>query len=111
MSGNLFKDRNWLLPPNYLNSDNKNAMGIASPKPPIKEEPKIGEQSIISPKAEGSVDGDHTVPSARIRTRKIGIANTKTNYKRKHHPSQNAKAPSKMPSNSELSKAPKLTKA
>ena len=34
MSGNLFKDRNWLLPPNYLNNDNKNATGITSPKPP-----------------------------------------------------------------------------
>ena len=50
MSGDLFEDRNWLLPPNYLNNDNKNATGIASPKPPIKEEPRIGEQSIISPK-------------------------------------------------------------
>ena len=54
MSGNLFKDRNWLLPPNYLNNDSKNATGITSPKPPIKEEPKIGEQSNISPKAEKS---------------------------------------------------------
>ena len=52
MSGNLFKDRNWLLLPNYLNDDSKNATGITSPKPSIKEEPKIGEQSIISPKAE-----------------------------------------------------------
>ena len=34
MSGNLFKDRNWLVPPNYLNNDNKNATGIARPKPP-----------------------------------------------------------------------------
>ena len=49
---NLFEDRNWLLPPNYLNNDNKSATGIASPKPPIKEESEIGEQSIISPKAE-----------------------------------------------------------
>ena len=30
MSGNLFKDRNWLLPPNYLNSDSKNATGITT---------------------------------------------------------------------------------
>ena len=52
MSGNLFEDRNWLLPPNYLNNDSKSATGIASPNPPIKEESKIGEQSIISPKAE-----------------------------------------------------------
>ena len=48
MSGNLFEDRNWLLPPNYLNNDHKNA---SSPKFPIKEEPKTGEQS-ISPNAE-----------------------------------------------------------
>ena len=81
MSGNLFKDRNWLLPPNYLNNDNKNATGITSPKPPIKEEPKIGEQSIIS-------------PQAKIRTRKkIGMAITRTNYNRKHHPSQKYKDP------------------
>ena len=54
MSGNLFDDRNWLLPPNYLNNDSKNTTGITSPKPSIKEEPKIGEQSIISPKTEKS---------------------------------------------------------
>ena len=52
MSGNLFEDRNWLLPPNYLNNDSKNATGITSPKPFIKEEPKIGEQSNISPKTD-----------------------------------------------------------
>ena len=51
MSGNLFKDRNWLLPPTYLNNS-KNTTGITCPNPPIKEEPKIGDQSIISPKAE-----------------------------------------------------------
>ena len=52
MSGNLFKDRNWLLPPNYLYNGGKNATVITSPKSPIKEEPKTGEQSIISPKVE-----------------------------------------------------------
>ena len=50
MSGNLFEDKNWLLPPNYLN-DSKNATGITSLNPCIKEEPKIGGQSIISLKA------------------------------------------------------------
>ena len=48
MSGNLFDNRNWLIPQNYLPSKDKeeNAMGITSPKPPIKEsEPKINEQS------------------------------------------------------------------
>ena len=33
MSQNLFEDRNWLLPPNYLNNDSKNATGIISPPP------------------------------------------------------------------------------
>ena len=45
MSGNLFEDRNWLLPPNYLDNENKNTTSITSPKPPIKEEPKVNEQS------------------------------------------------------------------
>ena len=48
MSGNLFDDRNWLIPQNYLPSKDKeeNATAITSPKPPIKEnEPKINEQS------------------------------------------------------------------
>ena len=48
MSGNLFDNRNWLIPQNYLPSKDKeqNTMGITSPKPPINEnEPKINEQS------------------------------------------------------------------
>ena len=48
MSGNLFDDRNWLIPQNYLPSKNKdeNATGITSPRPPIKEnELTINEQS------------------------------------------------------------------
>ena len=54
MLGNLFEDRNWLLPKNYLATENKseNMTSISSPKPSLKEEPKIGEQSIISPKTE-----------------------------------------------------------
>ena len=48
--GNLFEDRNWLLPPNYLDNENKNehkkVTGITSPRHPIKEEePKVNEQS------------------------------------------------------------------
>ena len=43
MSGNLVEVRNWLLTPNYLNNDCKNA---TSPKSPIKEEPTTGEQSV-----------------------------------------------------------------
>ena len=48
-SGNLFEERkDWLLPPNYLNNDNKDMTGITSPKAPIKEEPKIEEQLLTS---------------------------------------------------------------
>ena len=52
LSGKLFEDRNWLLPKNYLATENKNenVTSITRPKPSLKEEPKIGEQSIISPK-------------------------------------------------------------
>ena len=58
VSGNLFEDRNWLLPPNYLDNNNrnenktenghKNMTGVISPRPPIKEEedPKMSEQSV-----------------------------------------------------------------
>ena len=54
MLGNLLEDRNWLLPKNYLFTENKNenVTSIISPKLSLKEEPKIGEQSIISPKTE-----------------------------------------------------------
>ena len=41
MSGNLFEDRNWLLPLNYLNNDCKSPN---SPKSLIKEDPKANEQ-------------------------------------------------------------------
>ena len=50
VSGNLFEDRNWLLPPNYLDNGNKNehknVTCITSPRSPIKEEEsKVNEQS------------------------------------------------------------------
>ena len=48
VSGNPFEERNWLLPQNYLASENKNEnmTGITSPRPPIKEELKTNEQSL-----------------------------------------------------------------
>ena len=53
ISGNLFEERkDWLLPPNYLNNNNKDTTGVTSPKPPIKEEPKIEEQSFTSPRTD-----------------------------------------------------------
>ena len=64
--GNLFENRNWLLPKNYLATKNKkeNATSITSPKLSLKEEPMIGEQSIISPKTENA-DGDQFALSAK----------------------------------------------
>ena len=41
MPGNLFEDRNWLFPPNYLNKYLKKATILKST---IKKEPKTGEQ-------------------------------------------------------------------
>ena len=43
MSGNLFEDRDWLLPKNYLVTENKEDTNIASARPPLKEEPKAEE--------------------------------------------------------------------
>ena len=52
MSGNLFEDRNWLLPKNYLVTENeKEDTNVASTRPPLKEEPKVEEQA-TSQKAE-----------------------------------------------------------
>ena len=54
MLGIFFEDRDWLLPKNYWATDHKseNTAGATSPRPPLKEEPKIDEQSVVSPKAE-----------------------------------------------------------
>ena len=46
MSGNLFEDRNWLLPKDYLVAENKKEDAtIDTTKPPLKEEPKTEEQA------------------------------------------------------------------
>ena len=87
MSRNLFEDGNWLLPPNYLNNDHKDA---ASPKSPIKEEPKTGEQS-TSPNAEKCGWGP-SCPFCKNQERRIGMANTKANFRR-FHPCQKYRDP------------------
>ena len=53
MSGNLFEDRNWLLPKNYLATENKNesVTGETGPRPPLKEE-TMREKQATSPEAE-----------------------------------------------------------
>ena len=46
MSGNLFEERNWLLPKDYLVAENKKEdTTIGTAKPPLKEEPKMKEQA------------------------------------------------------------------
>ena len=46
MSGNLFEDRNWLLPKDYMAAENKKEVTtINTTKPPLKEEPKLEEQA------------------------------------------------------------------
>ena len=53
ISGNLFKERkDWLLPPSYLDNNTRDTTSVTSPKPPIKEEPKMKEQQSTGPKAE-----------------------------------------------------------
>ena len=94
ISGNLFGERNWLLPENYLATENKNenVTGITSPKLTLKEEPKIGEKSVISPKTEKCGWG-LDCPFSEVRARKIAMANIKISYNRKHHPHQKCKGP------------------
>ena len=60
MLGNLFEDRNWLLPKNYLVTENKNESpsGVTSPRPPLKEK-SMREEQVISPKAEKCGWGPH----------------------------------------------------
>ena len=46
MSGNLFEERNWLLPKDYLVTENKKEDAtIGTAKPPLKEGPKMEEQA------------------------------------------------------------------
>ena len=45
ISGNLFEDRKWLLPKDYLVTENKKDTIVATIKPPLKEEPKTEEQA------------------------------------------------------------------
>ena len=80
MSGNLFEDRNWLLPKNYLVTDNKNEdmTSVASPRPPSKEEPKTEEQA-ISPKAEKCSWGPDC-PFVNPKRKKNKISNSRSHH-------------------------------
>ena len=94
VSGNLFEERkDWFLPTNYLNNDNKNTTGVTSPKPPVKEDPKNDEQS-FSAQSQTNADGDQIVPSAKTRKRKmIGMAIARDNCNRKQHLSKRFRYP------------------
>ena len=45
MLGNLFQDRNWLLPKYYLVAESKEDTNAVSARPPLKEESKMEEQA------------------------------------------------------------------
>ena len=85
MSGNLFEDRNWLLPPNYLDSNKENkaenelkaATSITNPKPQIKEE-----ESKTSKQPQKNVVGDQVAPFANLKNRRKSKA--RCNHKSYH---------------------------
>ena len=103
MSGNLFEDRKWLLPKNYLATKNRNEnkTGITSPNPSLKEEPKIGEQTIISPKNREMWMGTRLPFLQEPGQGRLGWQTPKSTTAENIIPAKGAKAPSKMP--------PKLT--
>ena len=77
MSGNLFEERNWLLPKDYLVTENKKEdTTIDTAKPPLKEEPKMEEQAPARRKR--NVAGAQTVPFANPK-RKKGKTNSNRN--------------------------------
>ena len=104
MSGDLFEDRNWLPPPNYLNNDCKNA---TSPKSPIIEEPKTGEES-ISLNAEKCGWGPNC-PFCKNQEKEGWDGKYQSQPQQKVPPPRHTKTLSKMSSNPELSEAPKHT--
>ena len=65
MPGNLFEDRNWLLPQNYLASEskNENATSVTSPRPPIKKNQR--QMNNLSKNA----DGDQIAPFVKAKRR------------------------------------------
>ena len=75
MYGNLFELRkDWPISPT------NNTMTATNPKPPIKMEPQEQDQPtpVLQHKNQSDVDGDQTVPFARMQ-KKTGMANIKSN--------------------------------
>ena len=80
MLGNLFEGRDWLLPKNYLVTENKNEdmTSVASPRPPLKEEPKMEEQA-ISPKVE-KCSWDPDCLSVNPKRKRKKISNSRSHH-------------------------------
>ena len=112
MSGNLFEERkDWLLPPNYLNNDNKDTAGVTSPNPPIKEAPKTGEQSIISLRTEKCGWGPNCPFCRNQDKEEEWDGNHQKQLQQKTPPQQEIQMPQARHSQTELPKNPKLTEA
>ena len=88
MSGNLFEDRNWLLPQNYLATENKdeNATSITSPRPLHKRRTQR-QMNNLKKKCRW---GPHC-PSVRVKRKEK--KRKKLNNNRRHHHSQKYKSP------------------
>ena len=79
MLGNLFKDRNWLLPKNYLVTKNKNEdTSVTSTRPPLKEEPKVEEQA--TSQMQKNVVGAKIFLSVNPKRRKKKISNSRSHH-------------------------------
>ena len=84
MLGDLFEDRNWLLPKDYLVTENKKEdTAIDTAKPPLKEEPKMESQATSQKKR--NVAGALTLPFASPK-RKKGKTNSNRNPYQSHKP-------------------------
>ena len=84
MLGNLSEERNWLLPKDYLVTENKKEdTTIDTAEPPLKDEPKMEEQA--TSQKEENVAGDPTVPFASPK-RKKGKTNSNRNPYQSHKP-------------------------
>ena len=106
MSGKLFEDRNWLLPPNYLSNDNehmtenetKSTASVTSPRPPIKR--KNWRQMI---KPQKNVETGPDCPFANHRRKRKRVRHSS----KRHHPSQKYKTTGRRPNTLNLN----MTKA
>ena len=79
MSGNLFKDRSWLLPKNYLVTENKKEdTTVASARHSLKEEHKAEEQA-TSLKAEKCHWGPDCL-SANLKRRKKRVSSSRSHH-------------------------------